>query len=69
MKTGVDDEKSKKYYIKDLGNGFGTFIKLIKEPEQEPEKEQENNNIEKEVKIIASYLFFMQDFLKLIKLI
>ena len=25
------DEKSKKYYIKDLGNGFGTFIKLIKE--------------------------------------
>ena len=25
------DEKSKKYYIKDLGNGFGTFIKLINE--------------------------------------
>ena len=25
------DEESKKYYIKDLGNGFGTFIKLINE--------------------------------------
>ena len=25
------DENSKKYYIKDLGNGFGTFIKLINE--------------------------------------
>lgn len=25
------EEKNKKYYIKDLGNGFGTFIKLINE--------------------------------------
>jgi len=25
------DKNTKKYYIRDLGNGFGTFIKLIKE--------------------------------------
>ena len=49
------DNETKKYYIKDLGNGFGTFIKLINE-----EKIKDNLLINiGETYIVFSFVFLL----------